>query len=608
MNVLDEIVVVKRSGQRINFNGSKIAVAIKGAFDDVSNTYKLEEVNKVYESVLKYITSNYQTRRTINVEDIQDIIEQVLKKENKDVYDAFVRYRTRRAESRKVFSLKQQHKFVKVIEKVNNISSLETPNNNLFKYGEIISREYIKSYILDNKYTRLHDEGRIYIHNLSYFNLGYLNHTHLKIESKMDNLIKELLDAKTEINGEVVIDELDIKLYRYELRRFKEILKLKILKYLNIIGLKDYINIKKINEKIDRIDNIDFNMNILNEYLLNDQVKNIVNFAYNDSKEEFMNYISDKIQSLLITLNKNININQQYAISISENDNFIRNIIINKISYLNRLDNVTLLIKIGNNYDIEDIYSLLDKNIRLVFNNKEYFTNGLLIEDGYGKSNISYTSINIARLGIKHKKLDNSFYKELDEIIEMTKNQLLFVFETIGDKTKENYSIIFNSNILDDEKLEENQKIRKVIKNGTLNINLVGLLECSYIIDKDNHTKVISKILNYIKNKVDNISKETKLNFTVSSINDNSCKELIILDKTIYGLIDKVTKKDTYQSISSINDLDELKQITEYQKYLNGGILVSYKVSNITIKNLRTLIDECIKSNIGILELRCTKC
>ena len=207
MNVFDEIIVVKRSGQRVNFNGSKIAVAIKNAFDDVAGNYKLEEVNKVYESVLKYITDNYKTRRTINVEDIQDIIEQVLKKQNKDVYDAFVKYRGRRAESRKVFSLKQQHKFVKVIEKVNNISSLETPNSNLLKYGEIISREYIKSYILDNKYTRLHDEGRIYIHNLSYFNLGYLNHTHLKIESKMDNLIKELLDAKTEVNGEIVIDD-----------------------------------------------------------------------------------------------------------------------------------------------------------------------------------------------------------------------------------------------------------------------------------------------------------------------------------------------------------------------------------------------------------------
>ena len=605
MNILDEIIVVKRSGQRINFNGSKIAVAIKGAFDDVSNDYKLEEVNKVYENVLNYIVENYQTRRTINVEDIQDIIENVLKKQNIKVYEAFVKYRTRRAESRKVFSLKQQHKFVKVIEKVNNISTLETPNSNLLKYGEIISREYIKSYILDNKYTRLHDEGRIYIHNLSYFNLGYLNHTHLKIESKMDNLIKELLDAKTEVNGEIVIDDLDIKLYKYEIKKYKEIFKNKISKYLNIIGLRDYINIKKINEKIDKLEIVNFDINLLDEYLLNDQVKNIINFAYNDSKEEFMNNISEKIENLLITLNKNISINQIYGISVSENDNFIKNIIINKITYLNRLDNITLLLKIGNNYDIESIYNLLDKNIRLIFNGKNYFTNGLLINDGYGKSNISYTSINIARLGIKYKKLNNEFYKELDDLIELTKNELLFVFETIGDKTKENYSILFNSNILDDEKLEENQKVRKVIKNGTLNINLVGLLECSYIIDKENSSKIITKIISYIKNKVDNISKETKLNFTLSSIHDNSCKELLILDKTIYGLIDKITKKDFYQNISLINDLTDLKIITEYNKYLNGGNLVYLKVNNITIKRLREVIDECIKNNIGILELRC---
>jgi len=34
-NIFEELVVVKRSGQRVNFNGTKIAVAIKSAFDDV---------------------------------------------------------------------------------------------------------------------------------------------------------------------------------------------------------------------------------------------------------------------------------------------------------------------------------------------------------------------------------------------------------------------------------------------------------------------------------------------------------------------------------------------------------------------------------------------
>lgn len=606
MNVLDEIIVVKRSGQRINFNGSKIAVAIKHAFDDVYKDYKLEEVNKIYEEVLKFIIDNYKQRKTINVEDIQDIIEQVLKKYNKKVYDAFLNYRTRRAESRKVFSLKQQHKFVKVIERVNLISSLSTPNNSLIKYGEVVSNEYIKSYILDNKYTRLHEEGRIFIHNMSYFNLGYLNDTHLKIDNKLDNLIKELEDAKYEVNGEIIIDDLDIKLYNYEIKTFKKILKDKIRNYLNIVGLKDYINIKKIDEYINKMIDINFNIDKLNIYLLNEQVKNIVNLAYNDSYKEFIDYISNKIENILITLNKNMSMNKKYSITISEDTNFIKDIIINKISYLNKLDNVILIYKINNKYDVNIIFKLLSKNIRLVFNNKNYSSNGLLI-DGYGKSNISYTSINIARLGIKHKKLNESFYKELDELLELTKNELIFVFETIGDKTKENYSVLFNSNILDDEKLEEKQKIRKVIKNGTLNINLVGLLECSYIIDKEKYENIIIKIIKYIRKKIDEYSYENKLNFTLSCLDDLSIKELLDLDKTIYGVINKVTDKDFYSNILEINNLDNISYIEEVQKYLNGGSQIVLKKQNIKQDSLKKIIDKCIKSKIGVLKLRCLK-
>ena len=36
--VLEGLIVVKRSGQRVDFNASKIAIAIKKAFDSVSHT------------------------------------------------------------------------------------------------------------------------------------------------------------------------------------------------------------------------------------------------------------------------------------------------------------------------------------------------------------------------------------------------------------------------------------------------------------------------------------------------------------------------------------------------------------------------------------------
>ena len=79
--VLENLVVVKRSGQRVTFNSVKIAIAIKQAFDSVDEEANNEKkINKVYNQVLDYIVSVYESRKTINVEDIQDIIENTLKK------------------------------------------------------------------------------------------------------------------------------------------------------------------------------------------------------------------------------------------------------------------------------------------------------------------------------------------------------------------------------------------------------------------------------------------------------------------------------------------------------------------------------------------------
>ncbi|MBE6141055.1 MAG: anaerobic ribonucleoside triphosphate reductase, partial [Firmicutes bacterium] len=118
-NLFNDLVVVKRSGQRVSFNESKIGLAIKYAFNDVGNIYNEKEINKVYQEVLNYIKENYKDRKTINIEDIQDIIELTLENKNYlDVKEAFNYYRTKRNESRKAFSTKKEHKFVRIVEKI----------------------------------------------------------------------------------------------------------------------------------------------------------------------------------------------------------------------------------------------------------------------------------------------------------------------------------------------------------------------------------------------------------------------------------------------------------------------------------------------------------
>ena len=126
-HIFDDLVVVKRSGQRVELNGLKIAVDIKKAFD-ATGSYKEYDVNKVYTDTLNYIKNNYKDRKTISVEDIQDIIEKILNSSKyQNVYMEFSQYRLRRAESRKAFSIKQQHKFVKAIEQFDSINFNDKP-------------------------------------------------------------------------------------------------------------------------------------------------------------------------------------------------------------------------------------------------------------------------------------------------------------------------------------------------------------------------------------------------------------------------------------------------------------------------------------------------
>ena len=62
-NVFDELVIVKRSGQRVAFNKAKIAIAIKKAFDSTYEDYDPNSINKIYSSVLSFIEENYKERK-----------------------------------------------------------------------------------------------------------------------------------------------------------------------------------------------------------------------------------------------------------------------------------------------------------------------------------------------------------------------------------------------------------------------------------------------------------------------------------------------------------------------------------------------------------------
>lgn len=646
--VLSDLVVVKRSGQRVSFNGTKIAIAIKKAFDNVDVDISLKKVNKVYEDVLCYIKNNYATRKTINVEDIQDIIETKLK-ENKfyDVYQAFSDYRIKRAASRKAFSIKQQHKFVRAIERIinENKSVIGKPNDILLDFGKTISCEYTKAYVLDNKFVRAHDDGSIYIHNLDYFNLGNLSSTHLKFDNVINNnfpldLIQMAINAKSEIDGEITLSKFDYILVPELISRFKSELKNAIEAYLNIEGFCEYVDVSKIEELIDKENTLNINIGVFDSILLNKRVRELIVLAYNASYKKTIEWLSAGIKQLLLHLNNNFQENKKYSISLGTNDSYEGNLInscyVKQLLEVDYLENLTTIFKIRKNNNIELYNKIVEtiesgKNVALSFiessynddaeNEVEYFSNGRRIfenelydsRSSIGRMIVASVSVNMGRLGFENKNKNlKDFYLEFDGMLELAKNVLLSIFENMGNKYKENYRFVFNNNILDDDKLENGQKIRKILKKGALNIELVGLFECVINLEEDlaKQKELLLKILKFANEKVSKFIDESRLNFIISETSKSRpLKKLMDLDKAIYGIKKGVSDKPNYSRIDRLfnykDDINnDFKYIGKYQKMLSGGCLIEIELpKNISCNKISDMINLAIDSDIGFLKI-----
>lgn len=189
--------VVKRNGKKVDFNETKIAIAIKKGFDDVIESSRDEEdgvakytekdMQKVFHDVLDRIEKDYQDKDKIKIEEIQDLIETSLKaKKYDDVYESFSNYRERRAQSRAAFTEdKRSHKFLKTLEglALKSASEDDTKRENgnidgnsamgtMLQFGSNVSKEFSKTYLMKKKFADAHDEGDIHIHDMDFEAMG----------------------------------------------------------------------------------------------------------------------------------------------------------------------------------------------------------------------------------------------------------------------------------------------------------------------------------------------------------------------------------------------------------------------------------------------------
>ena len=688
---LDDLVVVKRSGQRVSFNDAKIALAVKKGFDSVYEEYDEKNVYKVKEKVLDQIRKEYKDRKTIGVEDVSEVIEEVLKKLKYDeVYESFRNYRERRDASREAFVVKQQHKFVKAIESLGLKSATEEnskrenanvdgdgPMGTMLHFGSTVSREFAKAYLMDAKYSRAHDEGAIHIHDLDFWAMGTttcmqidLNklfkngfstgHGYLRTPNSIGSysaLAAIAIQAnQNEQHGGQSIPAFDYYMAPGVLKTFKKEFKQAIYNYLDFEGFKELINFNKVTDIIDKLDTIEVDLSVFDEFMSKStRLKEIFESAYDNAMKRTDRATYQAMEAFIHNLNtmhsragaqvpfSSVNFGTDTS---AEGRMVVKNYLLAIEAGLGHGETPIFPISIfkvkeGVNYFPEDKnYDLFRLSCRVSakrlfpnfsfidapYNKKYYVEGDYNTEVGYmgcrtrvlanvcgpsvtpGRGNLSFTSINLPRLGIKYgialgerDKADmKAFYKELDETMDLVKGQLLQRFECQCSKSKANFKFLLGSGVwLNSEKLENNSKLRTVLKHGTLSIGFIGLAETLKALIGEHHgesekaQKLGLEIIGHMRKKCDEYTEEYNLNFTcLATPAEGLSGRFVAIDRSIYGKIKGVTDRDYYTNSFHVpvyyktSVKHKLEVEGKYHELTNAGHISYIELDGDTVNNV----------------------
>ena len=655
---LNELKVVKRDGRKVDFNGTKIALAIQKGFesikiidDDNAYVFKYTEkdTNKVFVGVMKKIVKDYKGKEKIKIEEIQDLIEEQLKKDKyEDVYEAFKEYRERRALSRETFlgfDEKRRHRLLKAFENLGLKSAHEedakrenanvdgdTAMGTMLQYGSTISREFAKSYLMKKKFAEAHENGDIHIHDMDFLPMGTTTCTQIDLNKLFKNgfstghgHLREPNDImsysalaaiaiqsnQNDQHGGQAIPAFDFYLAPGVLKTFRKQFKQTLYDILDVTDFARFLNFDKIAQTIDKLTTITVDITMFEPFYKDStEVKRIFEKAYEKALQKTDRITYQAMEAFIHNLNtmhsragaqvpfSSINFGTDVS---PEGRMVIKNYLLAANAGLGHGETPIFPISIfkvkeGINYNKEDpnydLFHLscevsakrLFPNFSFIdapFNLQYYKPGDYQTEVGYmgcrtrvlgnvvdedrqitpGRGNLSFTSINLPRLGIKHgivggaEKPDlEGFYQELGEMMELVKDQLLERFEIQCNKRVYNFPFLLGQGVwIDSEKLKPTDRLRKVLRHGTLSFGFIGLAECLKALIGKHHgedpeaQKLGLEIIGFMRKKADEYASKYRLNFSViATPAEGLSGRFVKIDRAIYGKIKGVTDREYY--------------------------------------------------------------
>ena len=607
------MIVVKRDGRKEEYNRARIVDAIKKAEKQLNVNHSIaEEISHKVELKLVQLKAD-----SVSIEQIQDSVIVCLKENHAfECASVYEKYRKERTHQREI-----RGSLMKSIEKMTFSETSDEKRENanidgntsmgmMLQYGSTVSKNFAKHFLLKEEHSDLHDSGMIHIHDLDFYAMGTLTCCQIDITKLFKNgfstghgSLREPNDISSytalcaiaiqsnqnDQHGGQSIPAFDVdmaegvrktfnKLIAYECEILEDDSIIEVIKGITLESYdKEYVYDLKVDKVLKRV----YKQTIKKTYQAMEALIHNLNTMHSRAGAQVpfssLNFGTDTTHAGRIVTEQVLLAHES---GLGHHETPIFPILIFKV-------------KEGINFNPDDInYDLFRLALRVSskrlfpnfsfldasFNAQYYKAGRVETEVSYmgcrtrvignkcgenqvkGRGNLSFTSINLVRLGIEYGLHFNEesdwkgFYLALDKVLNSVLDQLLTRLAYQANKKVKHFPFLMGQGIWQgSDALSLDDSVSSILNQGTLSIGFIGLAECLKAMLGYHHGENVDaqriglSIINYMSLFCDKESKARNMNITLlATPAEGLSGRFTSIDKAKFGVLDGITDREYY--------------------------------------------------------------
>lgn len=628
--------VVKRDGRVVDYDRNKIMLAIQKANDEVEKRDQISE--KRIDDIVMSI--EFMNRETMQVEEIQDMIEQKLMADGKfTLAKTYIIYRYTRELVRKANTTDEsimsliRHNNKEVMEENSNKNAVIASTQRDLIAGEV-SKDLTRRLLLPEKISKAHDEGVLHFHDADYYLQSIFNCCLINIQDMLDNgtvMNAKLIESPksfqvactvmTQIISAVASSQyggqsvdvrhlgkyLRISAKKYR-KRYEKLFQGQVTKEV----IDQFVEERVRDELTSGVQTIQYQINTL--MTTNGQSPFVTLFLNLDKEDEYLEENARIVEEILrqrlqgIKNEKGVYITPAFPklIYVLDEHNCLKG---GKFDYITKLAVECSSKRLYPDYisakKMRDMYA---GNVFSCMGCRSFLSPWKDENGNYqfeGRFNQGVVSLNLPQIGIIADGNEEVFWQLLEERLALCFEALMCRHTALEGTISDVSPIHWQYGAI--ARLKKGEKIDKLLHGGysTISLGYIGLYEVTKLMKGESHTtkeglSFALRLMKRLRKATDTWKEVTGIGFALYGTPAESlCYRFARIDKERFGEIKDITDKGYYTNSYHVDvreEIDAFSKFTfesQFQEISSGGMISYVEIPNMR-HNLEAL-EEIVK-------------